>query len=117
MEWIKHEKLVVKALPDKLKCSNALNLIVAEDVSKHNIAADWQQWQNGIKTFSDVLEKNDMKSPFFIPTEFAVDDPTKTKEPFIDLTKDFHFVTDERVREWECYIKAYAAEVDIKSCD
>ncbi len=73
--------------------------------------ANWE------KKFSNVLEKNDMKFPFFILTDFDVDDPTKTKGPFIDLTKDFHLVTNERVQEWECYIKAHAAKVDIKSCD
>ena len=39
---IKREKMVVKALPHKLACNNAIRLIMAEDVAKHDIAKECQ---------------------------------------------------------------------------
>ena len=45
---IRWERLVVKPLSAKLDCNNAICLILLEDVAKHDIAKECQQWQVGL---------------------------------------------------------------------
>lgn len=83
-------------MSDKLACNNVLSLISADDVEKHNLAADCQQWQIGLRSFKKVLTENDMLTPYLIPETFDLDDPTLTKGPFTNLIDDFHAVFDEK---------------------
>ena len=115
-ERLKREKAVVQSLSTKLACSNVMRLVMSDDLSKHDIAADCIQSQNGIQALRKVLIKNDMLAPFLVPSEFDVDDPTKTKGPFIDITIDPHLVPDDVAKRWQVYLSVHAAEVDIESC-
>ena len=72
MERLKHERMVVKPLSTKLACSNVLNIVLAEDVTKHGIAADCAQWQVGVCAFQEVLRQNDMVTPFQMPSSLTL---------------------------------------------
>ena len=115
-ERLEQEKMVVKALPHKLACKNAIRLIMAEDVAKHDIAKECQQWQVGLRAFREELVKNDMLTPFLVPTEFDVNDPSKTRGPFRDLTEDFHLVTLDEAKLWQSYLLVHARDEELESC-
>ena len=112
---LKRKKAVTAAMSDKLACNNVLSLISADDVEKHNLAADCQQWQIGLRSFKKVLTENDMLTPYLIPETFDLDDPTLTKGPFTNLIDDFHAVSDEKAQLWQKYLHKYAAFVELES--
>ena len=116
MERLKHERMVVKPLPTKLACSNVLNIVLAEDVTKHDIAADCAQWQVGVRAFQEVLRQNDMVALFQMPSSFDVDDPSQTQGPFIDLLTQFHLVSDADALQWEQWLNKNASKEDLESC-
>ena len=86
-----------------------------DGVEKHNLAADCQQWQIGLRSFKKVLTENDMITPYLIPETFDLDDPTLTKGPFTNLIDDFHAVSDEKAQLWQKYLLRYAAPVELES--
>jgi len=70
---------------DKLACNNALGIITADDIAKHDLAAGCQQCQVGIISLTKVLLENDMLSPFSTPATFDLDDPTKLAGPLLPI--------------------------------
>ena len=102
-------------MTDKLACNNVLSLIIADDIAAHNLAADCQQWQRGLRSLKRVLMDNDMITPFMIPTQFDIDDPSKLNGPFINLIDDFHKIPDKGAQRWQKWICKYAAPVEIES--
>ena len=57
-----------------------------------------------------------MLTPFLVPTEFDVNDPSKIRGPFRDLTKDFHLVTLDEAKLWQSYLLVHAADEELESC-
>ena len=112
---LKRKKIVTASMTDKLACNNVLSLITADDIAAHDLAADCQQWQRGLRSFKRVLMDNDMITPFLIPTQFDIDDPSKLNGPFINLIDDFHKISDGEAQRWQKWICKYAAPVEIES--
>jgi len=112
---LKQKKTVTVALPNKLACNNVLSIITADDIAKHDLAADCQQWQVGINSLKKVLIENDMMTPFSIPATFDSDDSMKLTGPFTNMIVDFHKITDETARRWQQYLYKFAASVEIES--
>ena len=106
---------VALALEDKLTCNNVLSIITSEDIDKHNLAIDCQQWQVGINGFKTVLVANDMLTPFLIPATFDLDDPTLMAGSFTNLSVDFHKISYDTTQLWQQFLQKYAAPVEIKS--
>ena len=102
-------------MSDKLACNNVLSVISADDVEKNSLAADYQQWQIGLRSFMEVLTENDMLTPYLIPEMFDLDDPTLTKGSFTNLIDDFHTVYNEKAQLWQKYPCKYAAPVELES--
>ena len=99
----------------KLSCSNVTSLLTSTDLSNHNIAADCQKWQEGLCGFEEILRQNDMLTPFLIPAEFDIDDPSKLCGPFTNLITDFKEISDAKALEWQQCIHHYAANVELES--
>ena len=112
---MKRKKAVCVALDNKLACNNVLSILTSDDLGKHDLATDCQQWQVGINGFIDVLTEHDMLTPFMIPEKFDIDDPTSLSGPFTNLLVDFHKVSDERVQLWQQYLRTHAAPVELES--
>ena len=47
---LKHKKIVTASMTDKLACNNVLSLITADDIAAHDLAADCQQRQRGLRS-------------------------------------------------------------------
>ena len=78
------------------------SLISSDDIDKHNLAADCQQWEVGIRSLKKVLPENDMLTPFLIPEQFDLDDTSSTRGPFTsNLIDDFHNIPDEKAQLWQ----------------
>ena len=112
---LKRKKTVTVALTDKLACNNVLSIITSDDLGKHDLAADCQQWQVAIRSFKRVLTENDMMTPFMVPSKFDINDPTKTRGPFTNLLDDFHKISDEIAQLWQQYLGKHAAPVELES--
>ena len=102
-------------MSDKLACNNVLSLVLADDIEKHNLAADCQQWQIGLRSFKKALTGHDMLTPYLIPATFDLGDPTSTKGPFTNLIDNFHTVSDEKAQLWQRYLHKYAAPIELDS--
>ena len=61
---LKQKRAVCVALDNKLACNNVLSILTSDDLGKHDLATDCQQWQVGIKSLKKVLAENDMLVPF-----------------------------------------------------
>ena len=99
----------------KLACNNVLSLITADDIAAHDLAANCQQWQRGLRSLKRVLMDNDMITPFLIPTTFDLNDPSKINGPFINIIDEFHKIPDEEAQRWQKYVCKYVAPVEIES--
>jgi hypothetical protein len=106
---LKREYAVVKALDVKLTCTNVLSILETNKRGKHDVATDCQSWQRGLQAFKSVCHDNDMLTPFSIPTEFDVNDPSKTRGPFISLLDNFHDIDDATACRWQRYLQKNAA--------
>ena len=102
-------------MTDKLACNNVFSLITAADITAHDLAANSQQRQRGIRSFKKVLIDNNILNPFLIPATFDLDVPSKINYPFINLIDKFHKIHDEEAQCQQQYVCKYAAPVDIGS--
>ena len=112
---LKHKKAVVKALPDKLSCSDVLNIFTSEDLSSHDISKSCRNYQAEIRGFKNVIVENDMMTPFMIPTTFDIDDPSQLSGPFRNLIDNFPNIPYEECERWQRYLHKFAANVEVES--
>ena len=56
-----------------------------------------------------------MITPFMIPHEFYVNDPTVIRGPFTNTIETFHELTLNRAQEWQRWIGKNAEEVEIEN--
>jgi len=92
------KKAVCVDLDNKLACNNVLSILTSDDLGQHDLATNCQQWQVGINGFIEALTENDMLTPFMIPENFNIDNPTSLSGPFTNILVDFHKVSGERVQ-------------------
>ena len=73
-------------MTDKLACNNVLSLITADDIAARDLAADYQQWQRGLRSLKRVLMDNDMITPFMIPTQFDIGYMLESHPSILEVT-------------------------------
>ena len=102
-------------LSKNLACNNVLSLISFNDVDKHDLVANYQQWQVGIRSFKKALGENDMLTPFLIPEQFKLDDMSLTRVPSTNLIDDFHKIPNKKAQLWQQYLCGYTAPIEVES--
>jgi len=106
---------VAVALLDKLCANNVLSIIASDDVGKHDLAADCQQWQVGLWGLRKVFHANDMLSPFLVPRVFGVKDVTLLKGPFTNILDNFLQISIKVDMLWQQYLREHDTDVDLES--
>ena len=100
---IQHKKAVVKALHDKLACSDVLGILISDDLSDHDIFKPRKNYQNDLHGFKKVVVENDMMAPIMIPATFDLNDPCKLSAPYTNLIDNFPFVSFVECKNCQCY--------------